>query len=116
MPSEEQLREIVRECRGWKYKPRGREPGQVDCFGLVLFVMGRLGVEIPDYRYDPDVHRQGYAEFLEHYHEHAVEVLRGDLAPGDVIMFRNGSRALNHIAVYIGRGWFVQCTENGVSV
>lgn len=46
----------------------------------------------------------------------APSVKRSDLQPGDLLFFRIRSRAVDHVAIYIGEGRFVHAPRRGAKV
>ena len=109
------LLDLAREAVTWDFKPNGREPGAVDCFGLFLIFAKFQGAPIPDYHYAP-----GWTEsqnlFIENYHKYADEIDRSELRPGDVVLFRTTAKpVVNHIGTYLGHGRFIHCMKSGVS-
>ena len=106
------IRDTALACIGWGYTPHGRyNPSQrrqmVDCWGLVLHVLGRHGRQLPDPAYTEDWSAE--FSFLESYHNVAAPVdapLEGDVA----IMY--GPRGVpNHAGVYIGFGEIVHTSD-----
>jgi cell wall-associated NlpC family hydrolase len=81
---------------GIRYAWGGATPSQgFDCSGLVQYVYGRLGVELPRVTYD-----QWHA---------GRHVRRADLRPGDLVFFHN----LGHVGIFLGHGWFMNAPSTG---
>ena len=83
---------------GVRYRWGGASPRGFDCSGLVQYVYGRLGVELP---------RVTYAQWRAGRH-----VARHDLRPGDLVFFHH----LGHVGIYVGHGWFLHAPHTGVRV
>jgi peptidoglycan DL-endopeptidase CwlO len=81
---------------GIRYAWGGATPSQgFDCSGLVQYVYGRLGVELPRVTYD-----QWHA---------GRHVRRADLRPGDLVFFHN----LGHVGIFLGHGWLMSAPHTG---
>ena len=105
----------VTDLLGKPYVPHGRGPDGYDCYGLVIEVCRRHGVELPDFDY------QSYSEefILKHISSlqtssHALKV--DVLVEGAVILFENSRGYKDHIGVYIGDNQIVHCNEKGVRI
>lgn len=92
---------IVSEARsmiGTPWHHQGRAPGVgLDCIGLVICVLARLGYEAKDragYRRAPIPH-----EFLTAVREQAIEKDIADALPGDMLLIAPG-KLLQHAAIY----------------
>lgn len=87
---------------GKKYEYGASGPNAFDCSGLVMYVFGKSGVNLPHNA----AKQAGYG----------VHVDKSDLAPGDVVFFSYyGSKGINHSGIYIGDGNFIHAsTNNGV--
>jgi len=77
----------------------GATPAGFDCSGLVMYVYGRLGVQLTHY---------SGAQF----HEGAA-VSPEQLLPGDIVFFHPGPRGPQHEGLYIGNGQFVHAPHSG---
>jgi cell wall-associated NlpC family hydrolase len=78
---------------GTPYRYGGRAPGGFDCSGLVGYVFEGAGIRLP--RRSEDIGRVG------------TELVRSDLAPGDLVFFNTLGRSYSHVGIYIGDGRFV---------
>jgi cell wall-associated NlpC family hydrolase len=89
---------LARRYKGTPYRWGGTSPRGFDCSGLVQYVYGRLGVELP---------RVTYAQW------HAGRHIRRDqLRAGDLVFFdRHG-----HVGIYTGHGWFIHAPHRGARV
>jgi cell wall-associated NlpC family hydrolase len=84
---------------GIRYTWGGASPRQgFDCSGLVQYVYGRLGVELPRVTYD-----QWHA---------GRHVKRANLRPGDLVFFNH----LAHVGIFLGHGWFMSAPHSGARV
>ncbi|HEX2493756.1 MAG TPA: C40 family peptidase [Steroidobacter sp.] len=84
---------------GAPYRWGGAGPSAFDCSGLVRFVHGQLGIEVP---------RTAAEQFSA-----AKRVRLDGLEPGDLLFFKiNGSR-VSHVAIYAGQGRFIHAPQSG---
>lgn len=87
---------------GIKYKPHGRnlEEG-FDCYGLVIEVLARNGIKVPDLYYDslkPD------EEFVCQFNSHTTEIEK----PEENCLIEIATfDSVGHVAVYIGDGLMI---------
>lgn len=87
---------------GTPYKYGGNTPETgFDCSGLVRYVLG-LSSTITLPRTSAEMFRMG-----------GKEVGLDNLIPGDLIFFKVKSKAINHVAVYIGENRFVHAPSTG---
>ena len=93
---------IARHLIGTPYQFGGADSQGFDCSGLAVFAYERVGLEIPRTAAD-----QGRT---------AKPVPKDDLAPGDLVFFRMGSRRINHVGIYTGAGGFVHAPRRGGTV
>ena len=109
---------VVEELLGTPYKDGGRSvEGGFDCYGLFLYIMAEMGVDLPDWEYTVDWVESGEQLFLENYDKYADQVEPQDARPGDAILFKGKRGVLSHIAVYLGEARFLHVTEtHGVHV
>ncbi|MFC4604864.1 C40 family peptidase [Rhodococcus kronopolitis] len=84
---------------GKEYQWGGTGPDEWDCSGLVQWAFGTAGVELP--RVSEDQALVG------------AEVPVADMAPGDVITFRD---AADHIGIYAGSGQVFNAYDEGVPI
>ncbi len=89
---------VARRYAGVPYRWGGATPRGFDCSGLVQYVYGRLGVELPRVTYD---------QFRVGRH-----VRRDQLRAGDLIFFHR----VSHVGMWIGHGWFIQALRTGTVV
>ena len=86
---------------GTPYVFGGDQPGGFDCSGLVKWVYGKLGVDLPRHSTE-----QG---------EVGTEVSPADAQPGDLVYFdKPGS--VDHIGIYAGGGKWVVAPHTGAKV
>ena len=92
---------LAKEQVGTPYVFGGSEPGAFDCSGLVQWVYGKLGVDLPRHSTE-----QGKA---------GVAVAPEDAQPGDLVYFdRPGT--VDHIGIYAGGGQWVVAPHTGAKV
>lgn len=68
-------------------------PEKFDCSGLVYYVFGSLGVQLP--RVSRDQAQVGH------------KVTRKELQPGDLVFFVTRGKRINHVGIYIGDARFI---------
>jgi murein DD-endopeptidase len=84
---------------GSPYKWGGSGPTQFDCSGLVRFVYGEIGVDVP-------------RTAAEQYSA-ARRINLNEIAPGDLLFFRISGRRVTHVAIYAGDGRFIHAPQTG---
>jgi cell wall-associated NlpC family hydrolase len=88
---------------GSRYRYGGDDArGGFDCSGLTRAVHAREGLEIP---------RTAAAQFSG-----GRRIATNSLRPGDLVFFRFGAAAVDHVGVYIGAGEFVHAPRAGDKV
>ena len=105
----------VSDLLGKPYSPHGRGPDSFDCYGLVIEVEKRYGIDLPDFDY------QSYSEQFITGHfstlqasNHALKI--DVLVEGAVVLFENMQGFKTHIGVYIGNNQIVHCNKKGVRI
>ncbi len=90
---------------GTPYRYGGNTPqGGFDCSGLVGFVYRDVaGILLP----------RSAAEIGEIA---APDIRRDELASGDLVLFRQHSRHVTHVGIYVGEGRFVHAPNEGGTV
>jgi cell wall-associated NlpC family hydrolase len=83
---------------GTPYRWGGSSPAGFDCSGLVYWVYGQLGIELPHSSYA--LYGQGR------------RVARSRMKAGDLLFFSG----LGHVGIYIGRGRMVHAPHSGTRV
>jgi cell wall-associated NlpC family hydrolase len=83
---------------GVRYRYGGSSPSGFDCSGLVAYVYGRLGVQLP------------HNAAAQYSYGRAVD--RSNLRPGDLVFFHG----LGHVGLYIGRGRIIHAPQSGERV
>jgi len=95
----ERAARYARRMLGVPYRYGGDSPRSgFDCSGLVRYVFGRFGLELP---------HSSYADFSL-----GRGVARSALQPGDLVFF-NG---LGHVGLYVGSGRFIHAPRSGTTV
>ena len=98
---------FARACIGWKFEHHGRAVGSVDCYGLVLLFAQSIGVPVPDYDYDFDWDTGNESLLILKAHENAREITDGQEKPGDIVVFRAVSGAVNHMGIMVNKRQFL---------
>jgi len=89
----------ARRLLGVPYSYGGDSPSSgFDCSGLVRYVFGRFGLDLP---------HSSYADFGV-----GRDVPRAALEPGDLVFFDS----LGHVGVYVGAGSFIHAPHSGTTV
>lgn len=84
---------------GTPYRYGGNNPRAFDCSGLVYYTHNLAGVNVP--------------RTAAEQSQAAKPVKRDELLPGDLIFFRNPSRKIEHVGIYVGQGRFVHAPSKG---
>ena len=90
---------------GTPYQYGGSSPSGFDCSGLLKWVWGQQGVEIP---------RTTYAQYQQ-----GTPVAKSDLQPGDAVFFTGSDPQgglPGHVGMYIGGGKFIEAPHTGADV
>ena len=100
---------------GIPFVPYGRDPRiGLDCWGLVLVAMRRLGVDIPDWGVNPS-NPEDVALQVENFRHKFQEV--SGLDTGILVLLRYHPRLGNHIGIGIGKNKFLHTVpDHGVLV
>jgi len=89
---------LAAEHLGTPYQYAGMSPSGFDCSGLVAYVYGKLGVDLP---------HNAAAQYA-----HGRPVSRSRLQPGDLVFFHG----LGHVGLYIGNGKIIHSPQSGKRV
>lgn len=89
---------LARKQLGTPYRWGGASPGGFDCSGLVSWVYGRLGIELP---------HNAAALFSV-----GRSVKPSKLRPGDLVFFHG----LGHMGMYVGHGKMIHAPQSGRTV
>lgn len=95
------LPELILDMMAWPYRLGGRGPGGVDCLGLTLAVLQRIGIPAPDpWR---DIHtawRSGSLDAATGFGSNWRRIEPSDVGlDGDVLLFDVGGCRAAHVAV-----------------
>lgn len=102
----------IADIMAWPYRLGGRGPGGVDCLGLTLAVLERIGIPAPDPWHNVhEAWRTGELEAATGFGPgwRRIEVAEVGL-DGDVLLFDVGGRRAGHVAVLL-RGHLVHATN-----
>jgi cell wall-associated NlpC family hydrolase len=94
--------ELARSKIGAPYVWGAEGPDAFDCSGLVLWVYGQLGLQVP---------RTAQQQF-----DWATPIDPAQLQPGDLTFFENtytSSDRITHVGIYVGGGMMVMATTTG---
>jgi cell wall-associated NlpC family hydrolase len=91
----ERVAGIARRYLGAPYVYGGASPGGFDCSGFVMYVYGKVGVELPHHA----ASQYGLGRAVPYR----------QLAPGDLVFFTG----LGHVGIYVGGGRFVDAPQTG---
>lgn len=89
--------EIAARYLGTPYRYGGQAPGGFDCSGFVKYVYGQVGIELP---------RTAASQYGL-----GTEVSREQLIPGDLVFFRCGGGAIDHVGIYSGNNQFIHSSS-----
>ncbi len=95
----ERIAQGARAQLGAPYRYGGADPLGFDCSGLVRYVYGREGLLLP---------RTAAAQ-----QQQAQPVDAAQLQPGDLLFFRSGAAAVDHVAIYVGEGLMIHAPRSG---
>ena len=84
--------------QGSPYRSGGTDPSGFDCSGLVKYVFGLYGLDVP--RVVQDQYRTGRRVSLD------------ELAPGDLIFFATKTDDVSHVGIVIGGDRFVHAPNS----
>jgi len=88
---------------GTRYRWAGEDPVTgFDCSGFTKHVFARFGVTLP---------HSAAAQS-----SYGVPVSRGELVPGDLLLFRTYGPGIDHAGIYLGDGRFIHASSRGGSV
>jgi lipoprotein Spr len=93
----QRLESIAESWVGTPYRRGGQDEQGIDCSALARTVLSELGVSLP--RTTSDQRRVGHT------------VPRDEVAPGDLVFFRLGSRRVNHVGVALDSDRFLHASS-----
>lgn len=97
-PNSEAIDSYYRDWRGTPYRLGGTGRGGLDCSAFVQNLYA-------------EVFNQRLARTTERQAEQGVQILPGELEPGDLIFFKTGWKA-RHVGVYVGDNQFVHASTS----
>jgi hypothetical protein len=104
MASGDDIIALARQQLGAQYVWGGSAPGGFDCSGLVAYVYGQKGVQLP---------RTSYNQI-----QVGASVQPDKLRPGDLVFFDTdrSKKGPDHVGIYIGGGKFIHASSPGQGV
>lgn len=87
--------EVARRYQGLPYLWGGEGRGGFDCSGLVVWLYRHLGFHLP--RTSREQHR-------------SLPPASGSLRPGDLLFFASRGPSVDHVAIYLGRGYVLHAS------
>lgn len=94
--------ELAQQQQGKPYQWGAAGPDKFDCSGLVQYVYGSLGINLP---------RVSHQQALI-----GAQIPRNELQPGDLLFFATEGRNVNHVAIYLGHNKFVHAPRRHMPV
>jgi hypothetical protein len=103
-PSGQDIADLARQYLGVMYEWGGESPSGFDCSGLVKYVYGLKGIQLPRTTYNQI--QIGYS------------VSPDKLRPGDLVFFDTdrSTKGPDHVGIYIGGGKFIHAARTGSPV
>ncbi len=98
----QQVVELAKQYIGVRYVYGGTNPNGFDCSGLVQYVYRQMGVTLN--RVAADQAKNG------------IFVAKEDLMPGDLVFFKKAGRAIHHVGIYVGNGYYLHAPYTGRTV
>lgn len=103
VPATTVIVDMVRTFIGFPYRLGGNSPKGLDCSALVQRTFRAVGIELP---------RTASRQFQQ-----GCAVAREELTAGDLVFFHGGKlRAISHVGIYIGGGYFIHAARHGVVI
>ncbi len=92
----------ARQFVGVPYQWAGSSPRGFDCSGLVAYVYGHFGMNLPHSSYS--MYGMGQA------------VSSANLAPGDLVFFNTNGPGASHVGIFLGGNQFISAQGSGVQL
>ncbi len=100
----------IQDLIGKPFKEFGRGPDGYDCWGGVIAVGSRLGVEIPDYCH---LGVRDVSLILSEYERRKNDWIPCETGEvGDIVVFDRVEDGGLHFGIVVSRGWFAHVTED----
>lgn len=98
----DQVVALAKSLLGVPYVYGGQSPSGFDCSGFTSYVYQQLGYSLPH-------------SATSQWYSSGVTVQRGELQPGDLVMFcdpsRSNGKACSHVGIYIGNNEFIHASS-----
>ncbi len=105
---------IYTDLIGIPFKNRGRDLNGFDCYGLVIEIYKRYGINLPEYTADyDDVENVSCMMHREALKTETWEKVSPPYPVPSIVAIRFAAAApvINHVGVYIGNGRFIHIRE-----
>ena len=103
------VRMIIKDLIGTPYKEHGRDSSGMDCYGLVIEVLRRTGITVPDVFY-PDTGNETNRKILKVLEEGIPNVQIDKPETGAVVEILVHGQP-SHVGVCIGNGEFIHAIK-----
>ncbi len=107
---------MIKELIGVPWKHKGRDLSGLDCWGLVLYVYRKLGIELDDsvdYKEGENFEYDLISSRIDRTLWHQVDINK--IKPFDVMLL--GNIFPSHFGIYIGNDRFLSCSKrSGVAL
>ncbi|MEW6447232.1 MAG: LysM peptidoglycan-binding domain-containing protein [Bacillota bacterium] len=96
----QELLSYARSLLGTRYRWAGESPATgFDCSGFTKHVFGRFGIQLP---------HSAVAQ-----NSCGIAVKRGEIAPGDILLFQTCGSGIDHAVIYCGDDRFIHASSRG---
>jgi probable lipoprotein NlpC len=105
----------VKDLIGIPYKDHGRDHSGMDCYGLVIEVLKRIGIMVPDV-FDPDTSNETNGKIVKILEEGIPNIKVDKPEMGDVVEILVYDQP-SHVGVCLGDGTFIHALKRiGVAI